>query len=155
MQDVYYNIFHGNFMSNKLPALLIAALLFGGVAIIASKILTAESSAPLIVDVKVPQLTAKAKSGQRYFEKNCIECHGTNAAGSDQGPPLIHDIYNPGHHADAAFYLATQRGVRRHHWSFGDMPPQPQIKERHVSEILAYVRELQVANGIQYKPHKM
>lgn len=152
---MYFNFFYEIFMSNKLPIILIAALLVGGVVVFASKIITTDGSAPLIVDVSVPALSLKAKSGQKHFEKNCGECHGSNAAGSANGPPLVHDIYNPGHHADAAFYLAAQRGVRRHHWSFGDMPPQPQMKERQISEILAYVRELQVANGIEYKPHRM
>jgi len=151
----YFNAIHEMNMSNKAPAILIGLFLLGGIALFATKLLTSNASAPLIVDVKVPQLSETAKSGERHFNKNCASCHGGNAAGSDQGPPLIHDIYNPGHHADGSFFLAAQRGVRRHHWSFGDMPPQPQMKERQIAEIVAYVRELQKANGIFYKPHQM
>ena len=45
-------------------------------------------------------------------------------------------------------YLAVQRGVRQHHWTFGNMPPVPGLNDREVAFIIAYVRELQRANGI-------
>jgi Asp-tRNA(Asn)/Glu-tRNA(Gln) amidotransferase B subunit len=67
----------------------------------------------------------------------------------------VHNIYNPGHHADQSFLLAAKRGVRRHHWPYGDMPKQPQVTNRELAAIVKYVRELQVANGITYKPHRM
>jgi mono/diheme cytochrome c family protein len=96
-----------------------------------------------------------AEAGKAAFDANCSSCHGANGAGTDKGPPLIHDIYNPGHHADAAFVLAARKGVRRHHWPFGDMPPQPQVTDSQISAIIQYVRELQAANGISYRPHRM
>lgn len=107
------------------------------------------------IAVTVPQLSPQAAEGKAAFNAVCATCHGTNAAGSDKGPPLVHDIYNPGHHSDAAFYLAAQRGVRQHHWRFGNMPAQPQISEAEIRDIVQYVRELQLANGITYKPHRM
>jgi hypothetical protein len=57
-------------------------------------------------------------------------------------------IYRPGHHADVAFQLAARRGVRAHHWRFGDMPPQPTVPADALPAITRYVRELQQANGI-------
>lgn len=107
------------------------------------------------VNVRVPQLSANAKAGKVAFDANCASCHGANAAGGNQGPPLIHKIYNPGHHADLAFVLAAKQGVRRHHWPFGDMPPQPQVTDDQISAIIRYVRELQAANGISNQPHRM
>lgn len=100
------------------------------------------------VAVKVPSLSGEAMAGEQEFNKNCSTCHGANAAGSDQGPPLIHKIYEPSHHADGSFYSAVQNGVRAHHWRFGDMPPQPGVNAAVVGQIIAYVRELQRANGI-------
>ena len=109
-----------------------------------------------MVAVSVPRtLTPLAQEGQRAFEANCAQCHGVNAAGSPNGPPLVHDIYNPGHHADAAFFMAARRGARSHHWRFGDMPPQPQVTDSQIKAIVSYVRALQVANGIVYKKHVM
>ena len=101
-----------------------------------------------LVDVTMPELSRTAQAGQKAFAENCAACHGEAAGGTDQGPPLVHRIYRPGHHADAAFQLAAQRGVPQHHWNFGNMPPQPQVGERAILQIIEFVRELQVANGI-------
>jgi len=96
----------------------------------------------------IPQLSQVAQSGEIAFNNNCSGCHGTNAAGTDQGPPLIHKIYEPSHHADFAFTMAANNGVRAHHWKFGNMPPVEGITEAKIRWITAYVREIQVANGI-------
>ncbi|HSA81987.1 MAG TPA: cytochrome c [Geminicoccaceae bacterium] len=101
------------------------------------------------VDVLVPEFSPTARAGQAAFEASCATCHGPAAGGTDQGPPLVHRIYEPNHHADAAFVLAARRGVPQHHWDFGSMPPQPQVGERSLQQIIAYVRELQRANGIE------
>lgn len=106
-------------------------------------------------DIVIPSFSAEARAGEVAFLKNCAACHGKNAAGTDNGPPLVHDIYNPGHHADAAFYLAAQRGVPSHHWRFGNMPPLPDVTRSEIASIITYVRELQVANGIKYRQHRM
>ena len=103
-----------------------------------------------MVDVTVPELTPIAEMGQQVFEENCAVCHGANAAGNDgAGPPLVHIVYEPNHHGDAAFYMAARNGVRAHHWKFGDMAPVPGVTEADVTAIIAYVRELQRANGIR------
>jgi mono/diheme cytochrome c family protein len=100
------------------------------------------------VSVTVPRLSEMAQNGQVVFNANCASCHGRNAAGGDKGPPLIHRIYESGHHGDGAFELAVLRGVRAHHWPFGDMPPQPGITPSQVRAIIAFIRETQNANGI-------
>ena len=107
------------------------------------------------VEVTEPELPALAAKGKSLFEANCATCHGMTASGTDRGPPLVHDIYNPGHHADPAFFSAAKFGVRQHHWPYGNMPPQPQVSEDQVAAIVRYVREVQIANGIQYRPHHM
>jgi mono/diheme cytochrome c family protein len=63
--------------------------------------------------------------GKMLFEKNCAKCHGTDLKGTDQGPPLVHKIYESSHHSNAAFQMAARHGARAHHWQFGDMPPRP------------------------------
>lgn len=103
---------------------------------------------PVIRTVVVPELTATARAGKQLFDRSCANCHGENARGSEKGPPLVHKTYHPSHHADIAFELAVRRGVRAHHWLFGDMPPQPAVPTVEVSQITQYVRELQKANGI-------
>ena len=103
-----------------------------------------------LVQVAVPEaLPELAQLGKRAFEAKCIACHGENASGIDRaGPPLVHKIYEPSHHGDAAFWLATQNGVRAHHWKFGNMPPVEGLTKADVAAIVAYVRALQQANGI-------
>ena len=69
--------------------------------------------------------------------------------GTDQGPPLVHAYYRPGHHADAAFTLAIRNGVQPHHWNFGAMPPQPGLSDQDIADVTAYVRQIQDAAGIR------
>lgn len=95
------------------------------------------------------RFSAKAIEGRPLFDANCAVCHGSRAAGTDQGPPLIHRIYEPSHHGDYAFQMAVRNGVRAHHWRFGNMPPVPGLTENQVAWITAYVREIQEANGIR------
>jgi cytochrome c len=87
--------------------------------------------------------------GERRYNRSCGPCHGALGAGTDAGPPLVHRIYEPAHHGDAAFQLAVTRGVRAHHWSFGNMPPVPGLDSAAVAGVTAYVRWLQEKAGIR------
>ncbi len=115
-----------------------------------------EGATAATVEVTVPaDLSPLARQGKVVFDAVCAECHGVNASGTDTGPPLVHDIYNPGHHADIAFFRAVQLGVRQHHWPYGNMPAQPEVNEKEIGAIVRFVRELQEANGITARPHAM
>ena len=98
--------------------------------------------------VTIPEFSPKAEAGARLFAENCAVCHGTNATGTDTGPPLLHKVYEPGHHPDRLFQRAVSHGVMSHHWQFGNMPPVPGLSRKDIAKIIAYVRELQRANGI-------
>ena len=104
----------------------------------------------VLADVLLPEsLSQNAQIGQLGFEAKCAACHGVNAAGQDGvAPPLVHIIYEPSHHGDEAFQRAAAMGVRGHHWPFGDMPPVEGVTRGDVTMIIAYIRELQRANGI-------
>ncbi len=104
-----------------------------------------------LVALTVPEdLSEQARIGKRGFDAICAACHGANAAGRNgMGPPLVHKIYEPSHHADAAFQIPVRGGVRAHHWRFGNMPPQKGLTDADVKAITRYVRELQLANGIK------
>jgi cytochrome c553 len=96
----------------------------------------------------MPVLAGDAAAGAGDFAKYCQSCHGPSATGTQNGPPLVHKIYEPGHHGDGAFVAAATIGTRQHHWPFGDMPPVEGISEAEIFRIIAYVRALQRANGI-------
>ena len=87
--------------------------------------------------------------GKALFEQNCSVCHGPAGDGTAQGPPLVHIIYEPNHHADAAFILAARNGVQAHHWRFGDMAPLTDVTDEMVLEIVSYIRWLQRQVGIE------
>lgn len=106
---------------------------------------------------QVPQPSAglmpNPAEGKKLFAQHCATCHGADLKGSDKGdkkgPPLLHKIYEPSHHGDAAFQLAARNGVRAHHWPYGDMAPVPKVTPDDVSHITAYVRVEQRKVGIQ------
>jgi cytochrome c len=99
-----------------------------------------------------PGLMANPAQGKRLYGQYCAACHGAGLRGVDQGekkgPPLLHRIYEPSHHGDAAFQLAARNGVRAHHWPYGDMAPVPQVSPDDVAHITAYVRAEQRKAGI-------
>lgn len=104
---------------------------------------------PIVVVALPETLSGDAQIGKRVFDLKCASCHGENAAGQEGiAPPLVHKIYEPGHHSDASFLAAARRGVRAHHWRFGNMPPVDGLTDADVKYIAGYVRELQRENGI-------
>ncbi len=86
--------------------------------------------------------------GQQLFAQNCATCHGPEAQGTAQGPPLVHELYVPSHHSDESFQVAVARGVQPHHWDFGAMPPIPSLDRDEVTDITAHVRQLQADAGV-------
>lgn len=88
------------------------------------------------------------RQGESLFTTNCSICHGAVGEGTQTGPPLVHAIYNPNHHPDFSFHNAVNNGVPQHHWVFGDMAPRPGLDEGDVNNIICYVRQLQVDEGI-------
>lgn len=107
------------------------------------------SGAPM-VSVELPaHLSPLAGQGRAAFDANCAACHGESARGRDGlGPPLIDLVYGPDHHPDIAFTLAAKIGTRQHHWTFGNMPAVEGVTDAELAAIIAYIREIQRANGI-------
>ena len=98
--------------------------------------------------VTTAERSEAALAGEKLFSANCSACHGSNASGTSQGPPLVHEIYEPGHHGNASFVIAVARGVRAHHWDFGNMPAVEGLSIDEIHQVICYVRELQLAEGI-------
>ena len=108
-----------------------------------------EREREILARIELPPTPAEHREGDSLFTAHCASCHGPSGKGSNIGPPLLHIIYEPSHHSDASFLLATQRGVAAHHWRFGDMPPQPHVDSVTVRKITAYVRWAQREIGIE------
>lgn len=102
--------------------------------------------------MKIPKpsdsLTPNAGRGKVLFATQCASCHGADLKGSDKGPPMLHKVYEPSHHGDAAFQLAAARGVRAHHWPFGDMASVTTVTPDEVAHNIAFIRAEQRKIGI-------
>ena len=111
----------------------------------------AEGSATPRSEFRIPAegFEAVPTRGADLFATHCAACHGDGALGSDQGPPLIHRIYEPSHHSDLAFYRAVALGVHQHHWEFGEMPPVAGVSGEDTAHIIAWIRQEQRAAGIE------
>ena len=96
-----------------------------------------------------PGLMPNPNVGQPLYETYCASCHGADLNGTEAGPPLLHKIYEPSHHSDAAFQMAVAQGVRAHHWQYGDMPPVEGLTPDQVAHITAYIRMHQRRVGIR------
>ncbi len=86
--------------------------------------------------------------GEALYNRHCSRCHGEKAAGTDKGPPLVHRIYHPSHHSNISFHMAVTRGVKAHHWNFGDMPKIKGLDMEKTRLIIYYLRRLQKDAGI-------
>lgn len=104
-----------------------------------------ESAPKAAVNGAIP---ADVQPGEVKFKANCSACHGVGGVGTSQGPPLVHKIYEPNHHGDAAFQRAAANGVKAHHWEFGNMPKIDGATPDDVDQIIKYVRWLQKQAGI-------
>lgn len=138
-------------MNNRVVIAAVVALIaiLVGLRFYWDRSVKSDASGEPLAQVTVPPLSGVAKEGETLFNANCAQCHGENAAGRDgAGPPLVHVIYEPHHHSDAAFYLAARNGAPSHHWPFGNMPPVEGVSDGDIGKIVAYVRALQRANGI-------
>lgn len=141
-------------MSRPRFAALVAILAAVGAAWWVSRpapVARAAGQGAAMVAVVMPEtLSAEEQRGAQLYAQTCAACHGENGAGQEGvAPPLIHVIYEPSHHGDESFQIAVARGVRAHHWRFGNMPPQPGLTRDDVSLIVGFVRAVQRANGIR------
>jgi len=105
------------------------------------------SSSTILVSADAP-LPKELTDGETKFNTFCSRCHGPQGKGTDNGPPLVHKIYEPNHHADMAFQRAAAKGVRAHHWEFGNMPKIEGVTSEEVTQIIGYIRWLQRQAGI-------
>jgi mono/diheme cytochrome c family protein len=129
-------------LSLPLPATLLA------LAVGLAGMTGCDSSQPKSSAAVGAPVPSELQAGEAKFNAHCSACHGPQAAGTHQGPPLVHKIYEPNHHGDAAFLRAAEFGVKAHHWEFGNMPKIEGISGGDVEQIIRYVRWLQRQAGI-------
>jgi mono/diheme cytochrome c family protein len=99
-----------------------------------------------------PSDPALIAAGSELYAEACASCHGADLRGTERGPSHLSEVYEPGHHGDAAFLLAVRRGVTPHHWSFGPMPPIDGLSDSEVEALVAFVRDVQRREGFEPYP---
>ena len=132
----------------KTTILVFFCLLFLGCSENGSNAQNMAGSTPAVVALAEKPVPVELKEGEVKFNNFCSRCHGLQGKGTDNGPPLVHKIYEPNHHADMAFQRAAAQGVRAHHWKFGNMPKIEGVVQEDVTQIIGYVRWLQRQAGI-------
>lgn len=130
---------------NKLVILGVVIVTLG----VGSYLISASDEADDAITSNASVTLEKGLDGKKLYEANCASCHGVTAGGTEKGPPFLHKVYVPGHHSDAAFVMAAKRGVRAHHWKFGDMPSVPAVSDADIAAITVYIRQLQRTAGIK------
>lgn len=110
---------------------------------------TPVAAQPMQIPTPSKGLMPNAATGKKHYEASCGKCHGADLRGSNEGPPLVHRIYEPSHHGDASFQIAVKYGTRQHHWQFGDMAAVPGLTPDDVAHITAFVRAEQRKVGIR------
>ena len=107
------------------------------------------ATTPVATPTATPQPRFSGVDGRTLFGQACAACHGQALEGTDSGPTFLNRIYAPGHHADISIMFAIERGVRAHHWNFGNMAPVEGLTQEQVLAIIGFIREQQREAGIE------
>ena len=86
--------------------------------------------------------------GEVLFTSNCVVCHGEQAMGNPNGPPLVHELYAADSYSDEEFRTAVNEGVPQRHWDAGAMPSMRGLSDEQIDDIIAYVHEKQREAGL-------
>jgi len=126
------------------------ALAFVTLAAITTASMWGREKISMVVSPTIPELSAQAQQGRNIVNAQCTECHGVDGlGGSRKGPPLLHPMYRFDVYPDYHFKRVLKEGRPEHHWRFGPMPAQPQLSEADANAIIAYVRAVHNANGVE------
>ncbi len=96
-----------------------------------------------------PSISASVQLGGIAYAEECTGCHGRTARGTERGPNLIHADYGPARRSDAQFRRALSEGKLARRAGYEDMPPVKDRSERHLNRLVAFLRDVQRANGIR------
>lgn len=98
----------------------------------------------------IPELSASAQHGRVVLNERCADCHGIDGTGgSRKGPPILHSMYRREIFPDFQFKRSVLDGKREKNWRFGPMEPVKGLSDEDINGVIAFVREVQDATGIE------
>ena len=98
----------------------------------------------------IPELSEQAQHGRAVINSQCVECHGIDGTGgTPKGPPILHPMYRRAVYPDHHFKKMVREGKREKNWRFGPMPAFPDISDRDLDAVIAFVREVQDATHVE------
>ena len=90
--------------------------------------------------------------GPTLYANDCASCHGGDLRGTDFGPSLLSEIYEPDQLPDDSIRVAIRNGVAPHHWEFGPMPAIARLDDGEITAIITYIRDVQERQGFEPYP---
>jgi mono/diheme cytochrome c family protein len=90
--------------------------------------------------------------GAAVYEARCASCHGGDLGGGALGPSLRSELYGPDRFEDDRIRASISKGVEQVNWEFGPMPMVSGLSAAEVDAVVAHVREVQAAEGLEPFP---
>jgi mono/diheme cytochrome c family protein len=89
--------------------------------------------------------------GDRVFHGigTCAICHGDALQGTTMGPALLDARYGRSTLPDSAIEKAIHDGVAAKRTEYGPMPRRPEVSERQIDAVIAYIRSVQQEHGVR------
>ena len=92
---------------------------------------------------RVQLVPGDAAAGAVLYEARCAGCHGAAGEGAEAGPPLDDPLYVSPGYSDQELARAVRNGAQQEHWDLGAMPGFRSLNDRELSDLVAFVRDLQ------------
>jgi mono/diheme cytochrome c family protein len=90
--------------------------------------------------------------GAEVYEARCASCHGGDLGGSPLGPSLRSELYGPDRFEDDRIRASISQGAEQVNWEFGPMPMVSGLSAAEVDAVIALIREVQAAEGLEPFP---
>jgi mono/diheme cytochrome c family protein len=91
-------------------------------------------------------------SGPVVYEARCASCHGADLGGGALGPSLRSELYGPEQFTDDQIRASISQGAEQVNWEFGPMPMVSGLSAAEIDAVVAHVRGVQAAEGLEPFP---
>ncbi len=91
-------------------------------------------------------------NGPDVYEARCASCHGADLGGGALGPSLRSELYGLDRFTDDQIRASISQGVEQVNWDFGPMPMVSGLSAAEVDAVVAHLRAVQAAEGLEPFP---